>query len=153
LMHSDTVLAVAFSPDGRTLPTGSADGMVRRWDRETGRPVGPPLAHPHAVYALAVSPDGRAVLTGGGDLSRPVETATARLWDAATGKPLLSPIPHPDVVHGVAFRADGRAFVTGCRDGKLRFFEIGALRPTWREHLEVPILAAAFSPDGRSLLV
>jgi WD40 repeat protein len=114
--------------------------------------VGLPLAHPHAVHALAFSPDGTAVLTGGGDLSRPTEPASVRLWDAATGKLLLSPIPHPDVVHGVAFRSDGRAFVTGCRDGKLRLCEIGALRPTWRQQLGVPILSAAFSPDGRCLL-
>jgi cytochrome c len=34
------VWAVAFSPDGKTLYTGGADRMIRRWDVENGRPIG-----------------------------------------------------------------------------------------------------------------
>jgi cytochrome c len=49
------VWSVAFSPDGRTLFTGGADGMIRRWDPQTGQPIDPVAAgvvsDPLAAYA------------------------------------------------------------------------------------------------------
>ena len=35
--HSNTIWALAFSPDGKTLASGSADQTVRFWDPATGR--------------------------------------------------------------------------------------------------------------------
>ena len=45
LAHSDGVMSVAFSPDGKTILTGSQDKTARLWDAATGRPVGPPMPH------------------------------------------------------------------------------------------------------------
>src|SRR5262249_2556878 len=41
--HGDTVLSVAFSPDGKTLASGSADGVIILWDVATRQPIGQPL--------------------------------------------------------------------------------------------------------------
>ena len=41
--HTDQVRSVAFSPDGKTLASGSWDGTVRFWDVATGRPIGNPV--------------------------------------------------------------------------------------------------------------
>jgi WD40 repeat protein len=71
---------VAFSPDGKTVLTGSEDDAARLWDTATGRPVGPPLIHQGAVWAVAFSPSGTTVMTGSSD-------QTARLWDVATALP------------------------------------------------------------------
>ena len=64
---------MAFSPDGRSALTGSADKTARLWDAATGLPRGPALRHDGAVLAVAFSPDGRSALTGSDD-------NTARLW-------------------------------------------------------------------------
>jgi WD40 repeat protein len=76
LKHQNVANAVAFSPDGKTLLTGSSDNTVRLWDAATRKPLGTPLKHQSIVHAVAFSPDGKTLLTGGGD--QPV-----RLWDVS----------------------------------------------------------------------
>jgi hypothetical protein len=77
------VLAVAFSPDGKTLLTGGSDGVGRLWDAATHKPLGPPLVHSvDAVSAVAFGPKGRTAWTASWDV--PVEKAgdpgQIRLW-------------------------------------------------------------------------
>jgi WD40 repeat protein len=62
--NAGEVDAVAFSPDGKTLLTGSHDGTARFWDVESGRQLGPSLRHTDAVLAVAFHPSGQSVATG-----------------------------------------------------------------------------------------
>ena len=57
--HQLEVLGVAFSPDGKTLATGSIDDIIRLWDAETGQPKGKPINHRGQVFALTWMPTAR----------------------------------------------------------------------------------------------
>jgi WD40 repeat protein len=65
--HASEVYSVAFSPDGRTILTGSHDKTARLWEAATGLPAGEPMNHSDEVWSMAFSPDGRTTLTGGLD--------------------------------------------------------------------------------------
>jgi eukaryotic-like serine/threonine-protein kinase len=74
LPHGKAVLAVAVSPDGTVLLTGSRDGTARFWDAATGLPLGAPLRHLGPVTHVVYAPNGEHALTGTG-------TGHVLIWD------------------------------------------------------------------------
>ena len=155
--HSGTVYSVAFSPDGRTLASGSAGNTVRLWDVADPahpRALGEPLTGPTgAVYSVAFSPDGRTLASGSND-------NTVRLWDVADpahpralGEPLTGPT---GAVYSVAFSPDGRTLASGSNDNTVRLWDVAD--PVHPRALGEPLTgptgavdSVAFSPDGRRL--
>ncbi|WP_062431311.1 protein kinase domain-containing protein [Herbidospora daliensis] len=144
--HTDLVSSVIFSPDGRTLATGSGDNTVRLWDTQTRKTIGTPLiGHSDAVTAVAFSPDGRTLATGSWD-------STVRLWDTQTRKPIDTLTGHTGGVESVAFSPDGRILATGSSDSTVRLWDTQTRKPidTLTGHTG-PVFSVAFSPDGRTL--
>jgi WD40 repeat protein len=72
------VTAVAFSPDGAQLATGSLDETARIWDAATGEQQ-LQVRCDGSVLAVAFSPDGTRLVTGSAD-------KTVRIWDIAIRK-------------------------------------------------------------------
>ena len=144
--HADGVRAVAVSPDGRTVLTGSYDTTARLWDASTGQPIGPPLAHRATVSCVAFGPGGKTVLTASWD-------GTGRLWDASTGQPVGIPLTHQKLVSAVAFSPDGKTVLTGSDDRTARLWDTstGQLLGPPMTHQDT-VYAVAFSPDGKKAL-
>ena len=121
--------AAAFSPDGaRLLIAGERDGRIRRFDRSSSRPLGPPAVHPGGIRAALYAPDGRQFLTVGHD-------GTTRWWDAATGEALIgaSSAVGGSVAYGV-HNVGAAAILPGARQwlmsspGRWRLWERPAAR-------------------------
>jgi eukaryotic-like serine/threonine-protein kinase len=149
MRHSRSVTCLAYSPDGKTILTGSADNTARLWDARTGEPIGQPMTHSDAVNAVAFSPDGRTILTGGGRLE-----STARLWDAATGRAIGKPITHSSAITAVAISPDGKTIVTGCRDKAARLWDAATGEPIGQPMTHSgEAHSVAFSPDGKTIVI
>jgi len=78
MMHDGPVYAVAFSPDGKFVVSGSYDNTARVWDVATGKEVSR-MTHKYVVNTVAFSQDGKYVISGSQD-------GTVRVWEVATGK-------------------------------------------------------------------
>src|SRR5262249_9391628 len=59
--HYDNVSSVAFSPDGKTLASGSYHSTVKLWDAQTGQELATLKGHDARVFAVAFSPDGNTL--------------------------------------------------------------------------------------------
>jgi WD40 repeat protein/tetratricopeptide (TPR) repeat protein len=145
MAHSNEVRAVAFSPDGKAILTGSDDNTAQVWDAATGLRVGSALEHQGAVWSVAFGPDGRSILTGS-------EDGTARLWDGAFGQPVGRPLEYGNRGHMISL--DGKTLLAIGRDGKARLWDVASghvLGPPLELGSE-EITAFASSPDGKTVL-
>ncbi len=100
--HQESVLAVAVSPDGRTLATASSDQTIILWDLPEGQVRQRLEGHFDQVNTLAFSPDGRLLASAAGPTDPSV-----RLWDVARGQVVGALEGHIAGIVDLAFSLDG----------------------------------------------
>lgn len=113
------ITSVAFSPDGKQLVGGGAEGVVRVWDTNGGGEVRGLRGHTAWVTSAQFAPDGKTVLSCSVD-------ASARVFDlpraeaAATG--------HSAAVNCVAVSRDGKYAATGSADLTVKVWDLASGR-------------------------
>jgi WD40 repeat protein len=143
--HTKGGWCVAFSKDGQSALSGSADSTMRLWDVASGKELRKFEGHTGWVVSIGLSPDGSRALTGAwgnGDY-------TVRSWDLASGKEL--DLPFRPVMGGisVAYTPDGRKVLTGGLGKTVSLWDVasGAELLSFQGHTAA-IVCVAIAPDG-----
>ena len=121
--HTEAVLSVHFSPNGKELASGSGDSTVRIWDILTETPKHTFRGHNGWVLAVSWSPLGNYVASGGMD-------DKLIIWDISTGKKKCKPfIGHRKAITCLAWQPymsdpDESKIASGSKDGIVKIWNI-----------------------------
>jgi WD40 repeat protein len=143
--HSNAVLSVTFSPDGKTLASASDDYTVKLWDTSSRKELATLSGHSKAVTSVAFSPDGKTLASASAD-------KTVKLWDVASCKELAALSGHSNIVTSVAFSPDGKTLASAGFDNSVKLWDTASRTElaTLSGHSSA-IYSVAFSPDGNIL--
>lgn len=151
---SGYVTALAFSPDGKILASGTSPSasVIRLWDVASGAEIGQLEGHSSWLCSLVFWPDGKKLASSSGD-------QTIRIWDVPGRKCLDVLRGHRNEVWRVALLPDGKTLVSGAKDGSVCFWDTSVTHP---HQASITIASTErtggsqfewqFAPDGRSIL-
>jgi WD40 repeat protein len=139
----NSVLSVAFSPDGKLLAAGDDAGTIHVWEVANMQKRFILKEHSGSVWSVAFSPDSQTLASCGHD-------KTVKLWNIASGE-CWSVLQADDYwVASVAISPDGQWLLSGGGDNTVRLWDIttGQCLSQLQDHTK-PLHAVAFSPDSK----
>ena len=144
--ESHLLRAIALSPDGEVLASGSDDGVIRLWNSSTGSFIQSfGKFHANWIRSLSFSPCGDMIASAS-------EDKTVRIWDVKTGRCLHTLRDHTGRVWSIAFHPYNSWLASG-DDGlkvKLWHTNTGECLYSFKgySHETRPVV---FNPDGKTL--
>ena len=137
--------SVAFSPDGKTLASGTADGKIVLWDVDRGVRRKSFTRTPGGVSDVLFLSAGAVLASTGLD-------TTLKCWDAHTGELRAILKGHEAAVNSLAVCGKGQQVASAGADRTVRVWTV----PSSDDHVlyQIPsatMLGTAFSPDKQCL--
>lgn len=120
--HSGPVEALAMTPDGRMLVSGSEDCTLRLWDLDNKRCMSVLAGHYGSVCSVAITPDGKTVISGS-------EDKTIRVWDVQSGRQQQVLLGNLAEIHALAVSPDGLTLVSGGSDSSIILWDLSIGQP------------------------
>ena len=143
--HTERVLALTISPDGKTLVSGSRDHTFRVWDLMAKKCNYTLDKDFGTIVDLAITPNGETLISSHGDFS-------LRAWNLKSPNSENSLLEKVDsLIWAIAISPDGKTLAAGCLDGKIMTINIQTREIVTQEAHKHDIYALAFSPDGQIL--
>ncbi|CAG0908434.1 unnamed protein product, partial [Cyprideis torosa] len=141
-----TYNSIAFSPDGKTLASGSDDYTVKLWDTNERRLLHSFKGHYSGITSANFSPDGKTLVSASYD-------STVKLWDTIERRLLHSFEGHKFAVNSVNFSPDGKMLASSSYDSTVKLWDT-VERRLLHSFEENPsrIYPVSFSPDGKTLV-
>jgi len=150
--HKDSIYAMALSPDGQTLATGSYDQKIKLWNVATGKEIKTLSGHNGCVYDLAFRADGKILASASAD-------RTVKLWEVPSGDRRETFSQSTKEVFAVVFSPDGKHLYAGGADNRIRVWEVSETAAETSNPIlhskfahEGAILSLTFSADGKFLI-
>ena len=145
--HTDRIIKVAWSPDGKKVASASNDKSVRIWDAVTGECLRTLEGHSQEVGTVAWSPNGKTLASGSRD-------TTIILWDVQTGQQWHQLRWHEELVRSVDWSPDGKFLASGSNDHSVLLWQATTGKMVFNlanTYDRVP--SVAWAPNGKYLAI
>lgn len=137
-LDGDTLMTVAFSPNGQVIASGGWKGCLSLWNRN-GEAITRQQTGAGSFNAIDFSPNGEMLATGSND-------GKVRLWKP-DGKLLKEFQAHSDAIWGLCFSPNGEMFATGSNDRTVKLWKPDGTEVKTLEGHKGVVRAVAFSPN------
>lgn len=115
--HTNRTGALAFTPDGDILISGSQDHTIKLWDIKTGECLRTLELHQGGVVAVSCSPDGQRLASASRD-------GTVRLWSIDDGQCIRTLPGQVGYGSTILFSPDSRILTSGGEDGTCTLWDV-----------------------------
>jgi len=149
------VTALAISPDGKTVATGTTDNQVELWSLTDNQPLQLMRAVIKATDTLQTTASvviNDLAFNPTGDYLAGASADMAVIWEVATGAILHNLKGHSGTVLSVAFSPDSQMLAAGCDNKTIHLWQIASETPQTLIGHQKSILALHFLANGEQLI-